>query len=76
MITIAMGIFLLFLLLFVIYQLGRRHNYQMVMEFEERFPGKCMICSLHRYGYRECFESNPNPPPHDCIEKPQQEPKP
>jgi hypothetical protein len=36
-------------------------------EFARTFPGRCMICSYHQYGYG-VHHSDPLPPEHDCIE--------
>ncbi len=44
------------------------HTGRVVEEFVERFPGRCMICSMHRYGFQEGHERDPRPKPHDCIE--------
>lgn len=48
---------------------GKKGTERMVEEFAERFPGRCMICAYHQYGLREGFTSEPEPAPHDCIEK-------
>lgn len=39
---------------------------QMIDEFEARFPGKCIICSMHRYGRLHGMESKPLPKKHIC----------
>lgn len=39
-----------------------------VLRFRETFPGRCMICSHHQYGYTHGYEANPKPEPHYCIE--------
>jgi len=41
---------------------------RMLDDFMERFPGRCPICSFHRYGFQEGHEKNPIPPFHNCIE--------
>ena len=48
----------------------------MVEDFQRDFPGKCMICSYHRYGLREGFTSEPEPKPHECCEKQETHPAP
>jgi len=40
---------------------------EMVNEFIEAFPGRCMICSYHEYGVREGLTSG-KVADHDCIE--------
>lgn len=40
----------------------------MVKEFEEHFPEKCIICSYHRFGYAQGYTDDPQPPLHDCKE--------
>ena len=47
--------------------LDRTHR-RMAADYAERFPGKCFICSYHRFGLREGHTSEPRPPEHDCIE--------
>ena len=43
---------------------------RMVAEFKEMFPGRCMICSMHRYGIEMGFEKyNTSVVEHFCIEK-------
>jgi hypothetical protein len=39
-----------------------------VREFMRKFPGRCLICSLHRYGFMHGFEKSRYPQKHDCIE--------
>lgn len=41
---------------------------EIVEEFARKFPGRCLVCSLHRYGYTHGHTSKPRPEPHDCIE--------
>lgn len=36
-------------------------------EFEERFPGKCAVCSNHEYGLRNCYTTAPVDA-HQCPE--------
>lgn len=38
-------------------------------EFAERFPGRCLICFYHKYGFLHGHEDLPRPKPHHCIEK-------
>lgn len=45
----------------------RQQAKQMVAEFQELFPGRCMICSYHRYGVENGFTVKPLEP-HNCIE--------
>jgi hypothetical protein len=40
---------------------------RLVHEFIRCFPGKCLICSMHRYGAREFGITEPIKP-HDCLE--------
>ena len=42
---------------------------EIVAEFRQRFPGKCLICSFHAFGYANGHTSDPVPPPHQCNEK-------
>lgn len=36
--------------------------------FQERFPGRCPICSYHSYGIREGLLKHTEPvPEHECI---------
>lgn len=42
---------------------------RMVEEYMAAFPGRCMICSYHRFGLQEGLTQAPEPPPHDCIER-------
>ena len=40
-----------------------------IEEFMRRFPGKCPICSLYRFGHMHGFESTPKSLPHpNCPE--------
>jgi hypothetical protein len=41
---------------------------ELVAEFHAQFPGKCGLCSYHRFGFREGFLDRMNPPDHACIE--------
>ena len=41
---------------------------KMIEDFERAFPGKCPICSYHRFGWQHGFERDPEPPPHICPE--------
>lgn len=47
---------------------NRRREF-FVEQFRQQFPGRCMICSYHRYGYDHGFEQSPTPPAHRCIER-------
>jgi hypothetical protein len=42
---------------------------EIVEEFARKFPGRCMICSMHRFGRNNGYEQKPEPEPHDCIER-------
>jgi hypothetical protein len=43
---------------------------QTVAEFQEKFPGECMLCSYHRFGVREGYvKPGTQVKEHDCIEK-------
>jgi hypothetical protein len=51
-------------------QLTRRARYErMVDEFETKFPARCMICSLQRYGFTHGHTASPLPERHWCIER-------
>jgi hypothetical protein len=39
-----------------------------IHEWIRKFPGRCLVCSLHQYGYYFGHEKFPLPPEHDCIE--------
>lgn len=39
-----------------------------VIEFERKFPDKCMICSFHRYGYELGYLKSDEPEWHVCKE--------
>ena len=39
-----------------------------VARFVKLFPGKCMICSLHRYGVDHGMTRDPEPRAHECID--------
>ena len=45
---------------------------KMLDEFEERFPGKCPICSYHRFGLTHGYEKKLKPKKHYCPEKEKQ----
>lgn len=47
-----------------------RGTERMLHEFVAAFPGRCPICSFHRYGYTHGYESSPKPKPHRCPEEP------
>lgn len=38
-------------------------------DFERRFPGRCPICSHHRWGRLHGCTRRLDPPPHPCIER-------
>jgi hypothetical protein len=40
-----------------------------VEEFARKFPGRCMICSMHRFGRNSGYEQRSEPEPHECIER-------
>lgn len=42
---------------------------KMLREFQERFPGRCPICSFHFWGFECGREKFREPPEHNCIEK-------
>jgi hypothetical protein len=37
-----------------------------VDEFHSKFPGRCMICSFHAWGYGNGMTNEPLPPVHKC----------
>jgi hypothetical protein len=41
---------------------------RMVEDFQRMFPGRCAVCSFHRWGVMEGHERGPVEP-HDCIER-------
>lgn len=41
----------------------------MVYGFKRAFPSKCMICSYHRFGRDYGMTTEPEPAPHDCIDR-------
>lgn len=42
---------------------------KLILDFKNTFPGKCMICSYHRYGQRNgLISSTVEVEEHDCIE--------
>jgi hypothetical protein len=53
----------------LIWEAREREARKLVEQFERRFPGKCMICSMHRFGRNNGYEQKPEPEPHDCIER-------
>lgn len=40
-----------------------------VEKFARKFPGRCMICSMHSFDRNNGYEQRPEPEPHDCIER-------
>jgi hypothetical protein len=54
-------------LLVGVWLLERRATRDTVDSFERLFPGECLICSYHRYGYQNGHELSPHPPQHDCA---------
>jgi hypothetical protein len=44
-------------------------SYQDLKNFEERFPGKCIVCSFHRFGYEMGYLNDVKPDKHLCLEK-------
>lgn len=67
MTSILLAVLGLILLVLGLRALGRQQAKRMVAEFRERFPGRCIICSYHRYGVQNGYTAGP-PDPHDCIE--------
>lgn len=59
--------------LFIVWRIAAmllaRSARNMVEEFEQRFHGRCLICSYHKYGFMHGHEDSPRPKPHDCIEQ-------
>jgi len=56
----------------LIFKLMFKRDIAMIEDFVGRFPGKCMICSYHRYGFTHGFIPLGDPvPEHHCIEKPE-----
>jgi len=48
----------------------RRAAERRMRDFAERFPGKCLICSYHRWGISQGFEKPGSKPElHQCTEK-------
>jgi len=47
---------------------GKTLAMEMIQRFEDEFPGRCVICSYHKYGVTHGLTSGPVPE-HDCIEK-------
>jgi hypothetical protein len=46
------------------------HPVKWIDEFLKRFPGRCPVCSFHRYGLREGFvRPGEKPAPHKCAER-------
>ncbi|CAB4203410.1 hypothetical protein UFOVP1382_28 [uncultured Caudovirales phage] len=64
--TVALIVTLTVVAVLAIVAWMRREDRRMVDDFMKRFPGECMICSMHRFGYQEGYERVPTPPPHDC----------
>ena len=49
---------------------NKKNISQMVKEFVDVFPGRCMVCSYHRYGVSEGFlSSSSKPQDHFCIDE-------
>jgi hypothetical protein len=48
---------------------GRTATRRMLDDFVRRYPGRCPICSYHRYGPTHGHTSKAEPEPHDCIER-------
>jgi len=46
---------------------SRRWARRTVEDFAQRFPGRCFVCSYHRFGLQEGCVRGPVKP-HDCIE--------
>lgn len=47
----------------------RREARRLIEEFQRAFPGRCPVCSMHRYGLREGHERpGSRPAPHWCPE--------
>ena len=42
---------------------------KMIKEYVKHFPGKCFICSYHRFGFSEGFTTNKHPEDHDCLDE-------
>lgn len=40
----------------------------MITDFVREFPGRCMICAHHHYGYMHGLTKSPQPVTHTCIE--------
>lgn len=47
---------------------SERRMARYVARFAEIFPGRCMICSYHYWGWTHGHEQLPFAPPHECIE--------
>jgi len=63
------GILLCYLINRIFTRLEYKHTMKLCKEFAEVFPGRCMICSFHRYGLQNGLTRKPEPEPHNCIEK-------
>lgn len=48
---------------------GQTWAEEVVREFRENFPGRCLICSYHHYGYVNGHTNEPKPEQHYCIEE-------
>jgi len=42
-------------------------NQEFLKEWNSKFPGKCIVCSYHKFGYNEGMTSDPIPPKHKCL---------
>ena len=51
----------------IIHWLFCNGNENMIKEWNEQFPGKCIVCSYHAFGYREGLTEDATPPPHECL---------
>lgn len=50
---------------------GRAAARQLLADFQATFPGRCPLCSHHRYGVIHGHaKPGTRPPPHDCPEVP------
>ena len=47
----------------------RDQDARMLAEFREKFPGRCPVCSYHRYGRLNGYTSpTSTPDKHECID--------
>jgi len=60
---VALGIYL------VLCDLEASWVNRVVVEFSRRWPGRCLICSFHRWGYWHGFEEDYTPRPHGCDDR-------